>query len=171
MENELAQDKGRNLRKGIVAAGVAAGLTLAGLGVSWAQTDGGSTTTTPPDQQQAPPPDGGVRPDKGPGGRHGGKGFGMGIHGEFTTKAPGGGYQTIATQHGEVTDVSATSLKVKSEDGFERAYVVNDDTMVGAGNNGIADVKVGDKVDVTAVVDGNTATAKNLHTHPDRPAE
>jgi hypothetical protein len=155
------------LRKNLVAAGAAVGMTLAGLGVAAAQTDG-STTTTPPadsaDSADARPGPGG------PGGRHGGPGKGMGIHGEFVTAAPSGGYQTIATQKGDVTDVSATSIKVKSEDGYERTYVVNDDTMVGAGNNGIADVAVGDDVHVTAVVTGDTATAKSVHERPAAPS-
>ena len=158
------------LRKNLVAAGAAVGMTLAGLGVAAAQTDG-ATTTPPSDSTTAP-----AERLAGPGGRHGGPGKGgpggkgMGIHGEFVAPAPSGGYQTIATQKGTVTDVSATSLKVKSEDGFERTYVVNDDTMVGAGNNGIADVAVGDDVHVTAVVTGDTATAKSVHERPAKPA-
>lgn len=140
-----------SFRKGLVAAGAAVGLTLAGLGVSWAQTD-----DTAPADPPVVKPDGGAR-------RHGPGGFkGMGIHGEHTVRAPGGGYQTIATQQGEVTDVNATSLKVKSEDGYERTYVVNDDTMVNAGNEGIADVKVGDQVHVMAVVADGKANAKNV---------
>ena len=165
-------------RKNLVAAGAAVGMTLAGLGVAAAQTDSSTPTTEAPaaDAPATAPAD---RPaGRGPGGpgghggRHGGKGpGGMGIHGEFVTSAPGGGYQTIATQKGEVTSVNATSVKVKSEDGFERTYVVNDDTMVGAGNNGIADVAVGDTVHVTAVVTGDTATAKSVHERPAKPAD
>jgi hypothetical protein len=75
-----------------------------------------------------------------------------GIHGEFVTAKQGGGYQTIATQSGEVTAVSPSSVTVKSEDGYSKAYSVDDNTMVNAGNNGIADVKTGDKVHVTATV-------------------
>lgn len=94
---------------------------------------------------------------------HGPKGFGMGgIHGEFTTRAPGGGYQTIATQNGEVTAVSASSITVKSEDGYTRTYGVDDNTLVNAGNNGIADVKTGDTVRVTAIVSGNTRRAVDI---------
>jgi len=83
----------------------------------------------------------------------------MGIHGEYVTKAPAGGYQTIATQVGEVTDVSGSSLAVKSEDGFTRTYSVDDNTLVNAGNQGIGDVKKGDQVHVRAVVKDDKAAA------------
>ncbi|HEX7168136.1 MAG TPA: hypothetical protein VF230_14250, partial [Acidimicrobiales bacterium] len=109
--------------------------------------------------EAAPAPEG-VRKHRAPGGH---KGMGMGIHGEFTTRAPGGGFQTLATQHGDVTAVSASSLTVKSEDGFSRTYVVNDDTLVNAGDEGIADVEVGDKVHVMAVVKDGTASAVKVH--------
>ena len=142
-------------RKGVVAMGAAAGLTLAGIGYAAAQTDT-PETTTPPAQDQAPA-------DRPPmmkrhmGGGPGGRGMKMGgIHGEFTTRnAAGDGWQKIATQLGEVTAVDSNSIKVKSEDDYEKTYNVGDNTLVNAGNNGIDDVKVGDKVHVTAqVVDG-----------------
>ena len=149
-----------SLRKGFVAAGAALGLTLAGLGVSWAQTDDPPPTAPPADEAPAVKPHAAGK-RLGPGGGPGHH-KGMGIHGEHTVRAPGGGYQTVATQNGEVVEVNATSLKVKSEDGFERTYVVNDDTMVNAGNEGIADVKVGDDVHVMAVVVDGKANAKNV---------
>ena len=143
-------------RSALVATGAAVGLTLAGLGVPAAQTDSPGTTARPP--APAPPmPDG-----PGPGGR--GHGFAKGgIHGEFTTRAPGGGYQVIATQMGEVTEVSGSSVTVRSEDGFSRGYGVDDNTMVNAGNQGIGDVKRGDQVRVTAVVRDGKASAVDLH--------
>lgn len=161
---------GRNFRMGLVAAGAAVGMTLAGLGISAAQTDGSTSTTA---EESAPAPEGdlgpglggpGMRVHRGPGGP-GGHGFGKGaIHGEFTAKAPDGeGYQTIATQVGEVTEVSSSSVTVKSEDGFSRSYTVNDDTLVNAGNEGIDDVAKGDKVRVTAVVEDGKARAVDVH--------
>ena len=86
------------------------------------------------------------------------------LHGEFTTRAPGGtGFQTMAMQNGEVTAVSATSITVKSEDGYSRTYAVNDDTLVNAGNDGIADVSTGDDVRVMAIVEGGNARAVRVH--------
>jgi hypothetical protein len=96
------------------------------------------------------------------------KGFGFpgrpgGIHGEFTQKNPAGdGYRTIATQVGEVTSVSQSEIEVKSEDGYSRIYKVDEDTLVNAGRDGIADVKKGDQVHVTAIVTDGTASAKRI---------
>ena len=150
--------RGRSLRSGLVAAGAAVGLALAGLGVAVAQTDG--STTAPPAHSEAPGPRQG-----GPGHRgFGHRGFGMGgIHGEFTTRAPGGGYQTIASQVGEVSEVSASAVTAKSEDGFSRTYGVDDNTLVNAGNSGIGDVKQGDHVRVMAVVRDGKASAVDLN--------
>jgi hypothetical protein len=144
---------------GLVAAGVLGGVVLAGFATSYAQTPSPST-----------PDDGGPAAPAGPGGGHGGPGghrggkhgFGVGIHGEFVTPDPdGSGYQTIATQAGEVTAVSATSITVRSEDGFSRTYAVDDNTLVNAGDEGIADVANGDDVRVTAlVVDGKASAVR-----------
>src|SRR6266567_1138126 len=84
------------------------------------------------------------------------------LHGEFVVPAPGGGYETLATQTGTVTAVGSSSVTVKSDDGFSRTYAVGDNTAVNAGNNGISDVKSGDTVHVTAVVNGGKATAVDL---------
>lgn len=153
---------GRRLRRWLVAAGAALGLILAGLGVAVAQTDG--TNPGPGANAQAPNGPGPDAGAPGPGPKHGrgGKGRGMGIHGEFVTRAPGGGYQTLATQMGEVTDVSESSIAVRSEDGFTRTYGVDDNTLVNAGNQGIADVKKGDQVHVIAVVRDGKASAVDV---------
>lgn len=154
----ITTKRSRGKAAGFVAAGLVGGVVLAGFAQATAQTptptpsESGGTTT-----QQAP------KNGPGPGGRghHGGPG-GMGIHGEFVTAAPGGGYQTIATQRGEVTAVSATSVTVKSEDGYSRTYVVDDNTSVNAGNEGIGDVKTGDDVHVLAIVANGKANAVEL---------
>jgi hypothetical protein len=101
------------------------------------------------------------------GGPFGGKLFGMGgfgrfggIHGEFTIRKPDGtGFQTVATQTGEVTAVSPSSITVKSEDGFSRSYSVDENTVVGAGRDGIGTVKTGDTVRVAGVVEDGKARA------------
>jgi hypothetical protein len=55
--------------------------------------------------------------------------------------------------------VSSSSIAVKSEDGFTKTYVVDTGTLVNAGRDGIASVKTGDTVHVTAIVTGGTAKA------------
>jgi hypothetical protein len=95
-------------------------------------------------------------------GGHGFGGFGKmgGLHGEFTIKKPDGtGYETVATQTGEVTAVSPSSITVKSEDGFSRTYTVDENTVVGSGRDGIGSVKTGDTVHVAGLVDAGKASA------------
>ena len=166
-EDDMEHSNGRRWRAGLVAAGAAMGLTLAGLGIADAQTDSGDESTTTAPADPAPSTERAVRPHMkgGPGHRGGpGRGLAMGIHGEFTTRnADATGFQTMATQNGEVTEVSASSITVKSIDGFSRTYAVNDDTLVNAGNNGIADVAVGDDVHVLAIVEGGNARAVDIH--------
>lgn len=85
--------------------------------------------------------------------------LGGGIHGQFTVRKSGGGYETIDTQSGQVTAVSSSSITVKSADGFSKTYAVTSNTSVNAGRDGISDVKTGDQVHVTAVENGSTPEA------------
>jgi len=162
---------------GLVSAGLVAGLVVAGLNVASAQT----SPTPSPSSPAAPKHEGKRGHGPGPGGL--GRGLMGALHGEVTTKAPGGGYQVLAMQRGQATAVSATSITVKSEDGYSRTYVVNGDTVVKSADNGIADVATGDQVDLVAVVSGGTARAVHLvdvtkvgelggkwRPHPRRPA-
>jgi len=154
----------------LAVAGVVGGLAITGLGVAAAQTD----STPPPSTTEKAPEADETKPDMG-GKFHGrdkgrpfpgrGPGFGPGfgaIHGEFTTRQPDGTFRTVATQTGEATAVSQDEITVKSEDGFSRTYVVDEETFVGAGRDGIGDVKTGDEVHVMAVVDDGTAKARRL---------
>lgn len=143
----------------LVTAGLVGGIVVAGYASANAQT---SPTPSPSQGTTTTPDTAPRRGPGGPGGHHGPGGPGMGIHGEFVTKAAGGGYQTMANQVGEVTAVSATSLTVRSEDGYSRTYVVNDDTLVNAGNEGTADIAKGDTVRVLAIVTGGTANALHV---------
>ena len=97
----------------------------------------------------------------------GGMGFAFGgpfgaVHGQFVVPKPGGGYQTIDTQRGSVTAVNSTSITVKSADGFVKTYQVRSSTNVDAQRNGIASVKTGHQVMVTATDSGGTATASSI---------
>ena len=94
-------------------------------------------------------------------------GFGFGgvfgaVHGQFVVSKSGGGFQTIGTQRGSVTAVSATSITVKSADGFIKTYQVTSSTNVDAQRNGLGSVKTGHQVVVMATVSGSTATAISI---------
>jgi hypothetical protein len=84
------------------------------------------------------------------------------LHGQFVVAKPGGGYQTVDVQDGQVTAVSTTSITVKSSDGFTKTYVVTSSTMVDAQRDGIGSVKVGNQASVLATVSGSTVTATNI---------
>ena len=164
----------------MIAGAVVISFFLVGLGVAYAQSESSSTTSTtlpvvapPPSGQIAPAPAQPAPNAKGERrGHHGpfGKFFGLGgfghfgrggpLHGEFTIRKPDGtGFQTVAVQTGEVTAVSSSSITVKSEDGFSRTYSVDENTVVGAGRDGIGTVKTGDTVRIAGVVDGGQAKA------------
>jgi hypothetical protein len=143
---------------------------LAGAGVAMAATSGSPTSgaaAASPAGGAAAAPSPSARPAFPHHGRPGGMGFGFGglfgaVHGQFVVPKSGGGFQTIDTQRGSVTAVSATSITVKSADGFVQTYQVLGSTNVDAQRNGIGSVKTGHQVVVTATVSGGTATAVSI---------
>ncbi|WP_459707855.1 hypothetical protein [Actinophytocola sp. KF-1] len=89
----------------------------------------------------------------GPGGGRGGAGGPVFIGG------PMGG--DTGTQHGEfqtgeVTEVTDDSITAKSEDGYTKTYVVDDDTQMAD------DIAKGDDVTIIATTEGSTTTAESV---------
>lgn len=167
-------------RRPIAVAGVAVVALAAGGGVGYAATHTISTrtadaatvsaTSSPlPAPSAVPAPPGGrgwhAFPGRMPGGAirfaPGPVGAGL-IHGVFTVPKSNGGYQTLDVQRGKVTAVSATSVTVKSTDGYTVTYTVTSKTLVDAKAAGIGSVKKGDSVFVTGTVSGTTSTATNI---------
>jgi hypothetical protein len=131
-----------------------------------------STSTTVPAQKHGPGRGGFGGRFGGPaafGGGFGGFAGGAGgpvLHGEYTVKGPNG-YETIDVRSGTVSSVTDTSgstwtLVVKSADGTSGTFTVNSSTSVNGGESGIASVKTGDTVSVTATTSGTTATATQV---------
>ncbi len=83
------------------------------------------------------------------------------------TAKDGGGYETIATQKGEMTAVSASSITVKSVDGYTKTYTVNSDTKVNRDGK-IADITTGETIRIRATVSDGTATATMISDNTDR---
>ena len=153
----------------LILAGVAVVALLGGAGVAMAATSGSpaSGTAASPAGGTVATPSPSARPAFPHHGRPGGFGFGFGgpfgaVHGQFVVPKSGGGYQTIDTQRGAVTAVTATSITVKSADGFVKTYQVVSSTNVDAQRDGIAAVKTGHQVVVTATVSGSTDTASSI---------
>ena len=153
----------------LVLAGVAVVALLGGAGVAMAATSGspasGAAAASPGGTVATPSPS--ARPAFPHQGRPGGFGSAFGgpfgaVHGQFVVPKSGGGYQTVDTQRGSVTAVGATSITVKSADGFTKTYQVVSSTNVDARRNGIAAVRIGHQVAVTATDGGSTATAVSI---------
>jgi len=81
------------------------------------------------------------------------------LHGQLVVPKSGGGYETVDVQRGEVTSVSDDALTVRSKDGFTKTYVVNADTLVNGGRDGIGSVAKSDEVAVAASGGGAKPTA------------
>jgi hypothetical protein len=72
------------------------------------------------------------------------------LHGEVVVSKDGGGTETITFQRGEVTDVNANAVTVKSEDGVSTTYTVNGDTKINGGRDKIDTVAKTEQVVVSA---------------------
>lgn len=152
-------------RRPYLLASVAVAALLGGGGAALAVGNSG----TPAAAQNAVTSNPAPAPSPGAPGTHGGfrhfgarfSPFGM-LHGQFVVAKPGGGYQTVDVQDGQVTAVSTTSITVKSSDGFTKTYVVTASTTVDAQRGGIGSVKVGNQATVLATVGGSTVTATNI---------
>lgn len=116
--------------------------------------------------------DGGMGLDGGPGGLGmGGAGLNAAVHSEYVV-LQGSSYVTMAGQTGTVTDISGTSMTVKSEDGFSRTYALDADVQVTQGMRqrggstgstpGLSNVTAGATVRVTGLKNSDTYTAQTI---------
>jgi hypothetical protein len=172
------------VRRGVATAAVSVlGLVVAfGLGTALARSGDDTEAIGPAASSSSASPsddadekgkaDDGTRPGPGRERRHGPGGFGpmlglglsgAALHGSFVIEDPDGGYRTVVTQRGEVTAVSATSLTVKSEDGFTETYTLDEDTtdLLG-GPEGVDDLSKGDEVGVSGERSGGTVKATHV---------
>ncbi|RCG31842.1 hypothetical protein DQ384_09980 [Sphaerisporangium album] len=96
----------------------------------------------------------------------------LGIHGESTVRARGGGFAVYTWQRGAVTTASASSLSVKSADGVTWTWTLNADTKVRKnGSKATASaLAAGDTVFVLGRPDGDARTAQGVVV-PQRPKE
>ncbi len=156
-------------RRPYVLAGVAVVALLGGAGAALAATTSGSPAGSPNAVAASPAPSPAQPGAPGQPRRPGFHRFGIGLggvfgalHGQLVVGKPGGGYQTVDVQNGQVAAVSTTSITLKSADGFTKSYAVTSSTLVDAQRDGIGSVKVGNQASVLATVSGGTATATNI---------
>ncbi|MER7132624.1 hypothetical protein [Streptosporangium saharense] len=83
------------------------------------------------------------------------------LHGEFVLPSKDGCGFTVLSQTGEATALTEGSVTVRSQDGFEKVYTIDDSTKVYAGRRG-NEIRQGDWISVTATATGETATAAHV---------
>ncbi|MFC0063982.1 hypothetical protein ACFFQW_09330 [Umezawaea endophytica] len=126
-------------RKTIAAVAIAVGIAAAGGTAIYAANGAVGATEMGPGGRGGP---GGYGRMGGPGmgGLSGGPGFGTALHGEF--------------QVGTVTEVSSTSIGVKSTDGYTKTYTIDSNTVVGGGGGPNQQTKG----DLSSIANGDTVT-------------
>ncbi|GGP71625.1 hypothetical protein [Saccharothrix coeruleofusca] len=148
-QSPAPEGNGWSGRKTLAAVAVAVGIAAAGGGVIWAA--GGT------DAQMGGPRGYGMI--GGPGLRQMGPLFGDTQHGEF--------------QVGEVTEVSDSSISVRSADGYTKTYTVDSETLIGAmggepmRDRDISDIAKGDTVTVVASTDDSGKSTAEAITERD----
>lgn len=151
---EPERPKWSTRRTGVVTAVAAAAvLAVGGIAVAYSGSDAnGDTATT-----QGPGGQGGGFPGGFPGGA-GQAGLATALHGTFVTRAADGSYVTQVMQTGEVTAVDATSIAVRSADGYAKTYTLSGSTTVNGGQAQLDAVETGHTVTVVASGTGAAAT-------------
>lgn len=165
----------------VIAAAAAVGVAAVAIGITASQSASAASanpSATPSGRPTGAPgtpggPGGGPGGWGGPGGPGGPGGLGghrgpggpggQLLHGEEVVQQ-GTKVVTIEEQVGKVTAVSATSITVKSTDGYTATYVVASTTQVGKSGASakITAVKVGDTVRVEGTKAGSTVTATHV---------
>ena len=144
---------------GVVAGGVG-GAVISQLGVA------GAASPSPRPSSGAPWREGprGLMPHGGPGGMAalGLLGGGRVLHGEATVAKPGGGTMTVRFQNGVISDISGSTITVKSSDGFTSTFTVNGTTRISLnGSDGtLSKLAKNDKVRVVGVQQGSSMVAR-----------
>jgi len=153
-----------------IAAGVLGGGVITGVAVSELGT---ATAASPTPSPRASGEPGAPMPDGGPMQRFGERmrgipplgpdmGFGIGggrvLHSEATVKAPDGTTKVVVSQSGDITDITDSTITVKSTDGFEATYTIDKNSRISLnGSDGaMSSLKKGDTVRVFGTKSGST---------------
>jgi hypothetical protein len=156
----------KELTKSILA-GVSTVALVGGIGAGLAYADTPSDEPTTSPTAASSPTEHTAKPDKGD--RNGQRrGFvrrhllARALHGEVTLA--GEKHRVIVFQRGEVQEVNATSVTVKSNDGFAETYLLTDDTKVRENRERaeVSDIDTSDKVLVVAEKDDSTLKARRV---------
>jgi hypothetical protein len=166
---EVAQDSAKETAVEVAAALGADGQALAALGVDAAELDVDPVAAPAPSASGTPGEQAGPSDRRGERGQEWRKRHRARVllrkntlHGEVVVQTKDGGTKTVAVQRGQVTAIDATSMTVKSTDGFtvtwtfdEKLRVVERRTTVRS-----SDIKVGTTVGVAGAKDGDRSVAR-----------
>jgi hypothetical protein len=155
----------------IIAAGVGTVALAGGIGVglAYAHTPSDEPTTTPTTSATSSPTE---TPTAQPSGKRDQNGDRRGfvrrgllaraLHGEVTLA--GEDHRVIVFQRGAVQKVSATSVTVKSNDGFVETYALSEDTKVRENREEaqVSDIDTSDRVLVVALKDDSELGARRV---------
>ena len=83
------------------------------------------------------------------------------LHGESVVADGRGGYQTLLTQTGRVTFISTSSVTARSDDGFQRTYVIREPEGAAA-----PPFHVGEQVSIDARREGGAAMVTTMRPSP-----
>lgn len=138
-----------------------AGVLAAGLGAGAVGVAAANSTPTPkPAASDSAQP---AKPKDGKHARHHRPLLRRVAHGQATVRLKGDWHE-IALQRGEITKVSATSIGLRSEDGFQATYVLTGDTKVRSRGQQeqVSDLQAGERAMVVAVKDGDRLIARRV---------
>lgn len=108
----------------LAAIGIAVVLAVGGGAVIYAATSGEGNQGMQTNGPGGPGGPGGQRMPGGPGPGTDLEDSAPAIHGEYVVADDAGGFRTDVVQHGEVTEVSDTSITTRSDDGFTQTYTI-----------------------------------------------
>ena len=135
---------------GVLAVGAGVAGVASASATSGATPTASATATPPPQTRQAHS-------------QHRGCTLRRALHGEFVVRQKAG-FTTMAVQRGVITELSVTSLTVRSLDGYSHAYAINDSTSLrakGQATNRDA-LQTGERAVVMALKTGNRYTATRI---------
>jgi hypothetical protein len=135
---------------GVLAVGAGVAGVASASATSGATPTASATATPPPQTRQAHS-------------QHRGGMLRRALHGEFVVRQKAG-FTTMAVQRGVITELSVTSLTVRSLDGYSHAYAINDSTSLrakGQATNRDA-LQTGERAVVMALKTGNRYTATRI---------
>jgi len=140
------------VRETTTALGVAAVIAALGGAAIYAATGDASRSS---EQAMAHAMPGGPHP----GGRPDEGAPAAALHGEFVVPDDAGGYATMLTQTGAVTEVSPTSVTVRSADNYTQSYAIP------PGAQADHTIAVADEIDVRAKRSGQIPTVTTVSRH------